>query len=209
MADAGRQIIPASGIIGRMTAIPARKMSPRDYLAWEREQTDKHQYLGGEVFAMAGGSPRHNRLAFNVSGELHSRLRGGNCGGFTPDQKIFIPSTGNYVYPDGGLVCGRVELHAETRDVIENPRVVVEVLSSSTEKHDRGDKWRDYQSVSSLTDYLLVSQRLPRIEHFAREADGSWKYRVAGPGGRIELTTGTVLDVDAIYAGTFELPSDE
>jgi Uma2 family endonuclease len=158
---------------------------------------------------MAGTSPRHNRLAYNTGLALQSGLLGGaDGGGFNSVQKIFIPATGNYVYPDGGLVCGQVELQPGTRDVMQNPRVIVEILSSSTEKHDRGDKWTDYRSVPSLTDYVLVSQRLPQIEHFAREADGSWKYRVAGLGGRIELSTGSVLDVDTIYAGSLELPGD-
>jgi Uma2 family endonuclease len=191
-----------------MSAIPTRKMSPTEYLAWEREQKDKHQYLGGEVLAMAGASPRHNHLAANVLGELYGTHRGSECGSFTSNQRIFIPSTGNYVYPDV-VVCGPIELQSGTRDVMLNPRVIVEVLSSSTENHDRGDKWADYRSVASLTDYVLVSQRRPAVEHFARQSDGTWTYRAAGRGGRIELSTGAVLEVDAIYAAAMEVPGDE
>lgn len=182
-------------------------MSPAEFLAWESAQSVKHQLLGGEVFAMAGGSPRHNRLAARLLGRLEGALEPA-CAPFSSDQKVFIPVSSNFVYPDATVVCGPVELHEGTTDVIDNPRVVIEVLSKSTEQHDRGDKWQDYGSVPSLTDYVLVSQRVARLEHFAREADGSWRYRVVGVGGRLELTTGTVLVVDDIFAGVFEIPGD-
>ena len=89
------------------------------------------------------------------------------------------------------------------------PNVIVEVLSKSSEQHDRGDKWKDYQSIPSLTDYVLVSQRMPRIEHFRRDAEGAWTYRVAGPGGRVELSTRTIIIVDEIYQGALDLPGDD
>jgi|CXWL01.1.fsa_nt_gi Uma2 family endonuclease len=183
-------------------------MSPAEYLGWERAQPDKHQYLRGEVFAMAGGSPRHNLLGANVIAILHAALRGGPCRPFTSDQKIYLPAVGEFVYPDGTVVCGRVRLHDGTSDVIENPTVIVEVLSKSTEQHDRGDKWAGYREIPSLTDYVLVSQRVPRLEHFGREPDG-WKYRVVGAGGHVELTTRCVLIVDELYEGAFEVPGDD
>lgn len=191
------------------TTAPLAKMPAAEYLEWERAQRDKHQFLHGEVFAMAGGSPRHNRLCVNVLAQLHANLRGGPCGPFSSDQKIYIPATGNFVYPDSTVVCGPVQLHAGTSDVIDNPKVVVEVLSKSTEQHDRGDKWEDYRSVPSLTDYVLLSQRIARVEHYGRESDGSWRYRVAGPGGRLELTTGLLLVVDELYETAFDVPGDD
>jgi Uma2 family endonuclease len=183
-------------------------MSAAEFLTWERAQRQKHQFLRGEVFAMAGGSPRHNRLGVNVLAALREALRGGPCGPFSSDQKIYVPVTGDFVYPDGTVVCGPVVLHAGTTDVIENPRVVIEILSKSTESHDRGDKWEDYRSIPSLTDFVLVSQRLARLEHFGRGHNGSWTYRVVGQGERLELTTGTILVVDDLYDGAFELPGD-
>lgn len=95
-------------------------MTPGEYLAWEREQRDKHQYLGGEVFAMAGGSPRHNRLANRVAARLEAGFVDGRCGTLSSDQKVHIPATGNFVYPDCTVICGPVQLHAGTADVIEN-----------------------------------------------------------------------------------------
>ncbi len=157
---------------------------------------------------MAGGSPRHNLLGANVLAALRVALRGGPCRAFTSDQRIHVPATGDYVYADATVICGPVVLHGDSSDVIENPRVVVEVLSKSTEPHDRGDKWEDYREIPTLTDYVLVSQRIARIEHFARGADGSWRYRVVDAGGRVELTSGTVLVVDDLYEGAFEVPGD-
>lgn len=183
-------------------------MSPSEYLSWERLQPGRHQYLRGEVYDMAGGGPRHNLLGANLLARLHAALRGGTCRPFSSDQKIHVPATGDYVYADATVVCGPVQLHDDTSDVIENPKLVVEVLSKSTEQHDRGDKWEDYREIASLTDYVLVSQRIARLEHFGREADGSWRYRVVGAGGRLELTTGVVLVVDELYEGAFEVPGD-
>lgn len=184
------------------------RMSADEYLAWERDQSEKHQLLDGEVFAMAGGSPRHSRLGSRMQTALENAMRGTNCGPFSSDQKVFVPATGNFVYPDASVVCGDVVLHAKSADVIVNPRMVVEVLSKSTEQHDRGDKWADYRSIPSLTDYVLVSQRIARLEHFARDANGTWLYRVAVAGERLTLTNGTVLVVDEIFEGVFNLPSD-
>lgn len=192
-----------------MSATPTRRMSPGDYLAWEREQHGKHQYLRGEAFAMAGGSPRHNRLANRVAARIEASFVDGRCATLSSDQKIHVPATGNFVYPDCTVVCGPVQLHAGTNDVIENPRGVIEILSKSTANHDRGEKWDDYQSIASLTDYVLVSQRAAHVEHFSRNDDGSWTYRVAQAGGRLRLTTGAVLEVDEIYAGAFDLPGDD
>lgn len=149
-------------------------MSPSEYLVWERERREKHQYLGGEVFATAGGSPRHNRLANRVAAQLEAAFADGRCGTLSSDQKVHIPATGNFVYPDCTVICGAVRLHAGTNDVIESPRAVIEVLSKSTADHDRGEKWDDYRSIASLADYVLVAQRTAHIEHFARNDDGSW-----------------------------------
>ena len=186
---------------------PVARMSTTEYLAWERSQRDKHQLIDGQVVARAGGSPRHNRLSARVLARLELALES-PCAAFSSDQKVFIPAANNFVYPDAAVVCGPIVLHEGTSDVLENPRVIVEVLSKSTEQDDRGDKWQDYRSIASLTDYVLVSQRLARLEHFAREADGSWRYRVVAAGGRLRLTTGTELAVDEIFEGVFEIPGD-
>jgi Uma2 family endonuclease len=191
-----------------MTRVVARsKLTAAEYLAWEREQTDKHEFHAGEVFAMAGGSPRHNWIAGNVQSAL-KRALDERCFTFTSDQRIVFEDGTRYVYPDTSVVCGQVLLQDRTADVIVNPTILVEVLSSSTEQYDRGLKWEGYQRLASLTDYLLVAQHEIRIEQFQRASDGRWFYRACGPGDRVLLANGGQIDVDAIYARAFELPGD-
>jgi len=183
-------------------------LSPQEFLAWERLQPTKHEYFHGEVFAMAGGSPRHNALCASVLTALRSALGDGSCNLFTSDQRVSMDRGERYVYPDITVVCGDVSLQEGTTDVVANPTILVEVLSSSTEQYDRGLKWEGYQRLPSLTDYVLVSQREPRIEHFRRESSGSWVYRSAVSGGRVTLSNGATLDIDAVFDRLLELPGD-
>lgn len=183
-------------------------VSPADYLAWERVQPERHEFFHGEVFAMAGGSPRHNALSANVSAALHAALRNGPCHVFSSDQRIGIGQGQRYVYADLSVACGAALLEPGTTDVITNPTVVVEVLSGSTEQYDRGMKWEGYQRLPTLMDYVLVSQAEPRIEHFRRQGDGQWVYQSAGPGARVTLSTGAVLLVDDVFLGAFEIAGE-
>jgi Uma2 family endonuclease len=125
----------------------------------------------------------------------------------TSDQRIVARPNEHYVYADASLVCGPFELANGTTDVLANPRAIFEVLSRSTEAYDRGDKWAAYGRIPSLSEYLLVSQTLPRIEHFQRQAK-DWRYEVLEIGGRITLSEGFELELDALYEGVFELPGD-
>lgn len=189
-------------------AAALQPMSAAEYLAWERGQTERHEYHFGEVFAMAGGSPRHNLLAGAVVAELRAALSGKGCHVLTSDQRISAEPGRRYVYSDAVAVCGPMELEPGTADVLANPRVVVEVLSRSTEAYDRGDKWDAYQRLTSVTDYLLVEQGAVRIEHYQRESDRTWRYRVLGAGEAVTLKGGATLSVDAIYEGAFDLAGD-
>jgi Uma2 family endonuclease len=183
-------------------------ISPADFLTWERAHAERHEFFRGEVFAMAGGSPRHNALCANVSAALHSSSKGSPCHVYSSDQRIGIGQGQRYVYADLSVTCGPIALEPGTTDVITNPSVVVEVLSSSTEQYDRGMTWEGYQGLASLTDYVLVSQAEPRIEHFRRQGDGQWIYQSAGPGGRVTLSTGAVLRVDDIFADTLDIAGE-
>jgi len=183
-------------------------MSAADYLAWERTQSEKHEFHLGEVFAMAGGSHRHNFLSGAMVAELRAALRGKGCVVFTSDERISIEQGQRYVYADAVAVCGAVKTEAGTSDVLTNPRILVEVLSRNTEAYDRGAKWEAYQALDSLSDYLLVAQGAARVEHYRREADGSWRYRVHGAGEALVLTNEATLSVDAIYEGAFDLSAD-
>jgi Uma2 family endonuclease len=180
---------------------------PDEYLAWEREQVDKHEYHAGDVFAMAAGSPRHNWIAGNIQNALE-RGPDDRCFTFTSDQRIGLDDGKQYVYPDASVVSGPIILQDGTDDVVTNPSIVVEVLSGSTERNDRGVKWEGYQRLASLTDYLLVVQHEMRIEHFQRVPDLGWLYRSYAAGDRLVLANGAQLDVDAVYARAFDLPGD-
>lgn len=180
-------------------------MTADDYLAWERAQAEKHEFFRGEVFAMAGGSMRHNVLSGRILRALAAALEPRGCVVLTSDQRV-ISADDHYVYPDVTVVCGPPELRKH--DVLANPTALVEVLSSTTEQYDRGLKWEGYQRLASLQDYVLVSQTEPRVEVFRRGADGTWIYRAAGAGERLTLSSGAALHVDEIFAGTADLPGD-
>lgn len=197
------------GSVCKMGRVAERsQLTAAEYLAWEREQPVKHEFFHGEVFAMAGGSPRHNALGMSTGSELRAALRSRGCSVLSSDQRLAFPPEERYVYPDVTVVCGSLAFQQGTKDVITNPSILVEVLSRSTEEYDRGLKWAGYQAIGSLTDYLLVAQAEVRIEHYRRNGDGSWTYRTAGLGERVTLTGGGELAVDAIYLDMFELPGD-
>lgn len=181
-------------------------VTPAEFLAWERTQPEHHEYWRGEIFPMAGGSPRHAALASRIARALGKELAG-RCETFSSDLQIGVTAD-KYVYADVTVVCGTLELRPGTEDVVRNPRIVVEVLSKNTEQYDRGAKWQAYQHLESLTDYVLVSQSSPRMEHFSRAEDGAWVYRHADAGGRVTTSTGAVLDVDDIFRGAFDLPGE-
>lgn len=183
-------------------------MTAREYLAFERDAKEKHQYVGGEVFAMAGASPRHNGLVGALVARIFQALGAGPCRVFPSDLKIYVPSFDTFTYPDVSVVCGPLEFHEDTTDVVTNPRVLFEVLSESTERYDRGDKAEGYRAIPSVLDHLFIAQHKAHVEHYARQGDGSWTLREASAGGRVTIASvPMVLDVDALYAGVFDLPT--
>lgn len=149
--------------------------SPEQYLSLERVSEIRHEYLDGSVYAMAGESPEHSTICFNLAGVMHAQLRGTSCRGFSPNMKIRTDTGGLYAYPDLSVVCGEPTFHDERRDVLLNPTVIFEVLSRSTENYDRGEKFLRYTTqIESLRDYVLISQQRPRVECFSRQPDGAW-----------------------------------
>jgi Uma2 family endonuclease len=201
---------PKRGSVCRVTLVaPHRRVEPEEFLAWERLQPERHFYVRGEVFAMAGGSPRHSMLASRVIMLLGERLRGRPCDVHTSDLRLGIDAE-HFVYADAAIVCRPIERRPGTTDVVTNPKVVIEVLSKGTEGHDRGEKQAGYLALPSLEYFVLVSQREPRVEIYARQADGSFRFTVHGPGSRVELDRiGATMEVDDVYTGAFELPGDE
>ncbi|HEY8379834.1 MAG TPA: Uma2 family endonuclease [Nannocystis sp.] len=183
-----------------MTAATKTRLSPAEYLARENASELKHEYINGEVVAMAGGSPRRNAIAINIAGELRTRLRGGRCRPFGSDQRVHVPDTGLYTYPDVTVVCGGLETHPDDRNTICNPRVIFEVLSASTEAHDRGAKFSHYRRCASLAEYVLVSQRERVVEHYRRTEDGRWVLSEYRGSETMELPSlGICLPLDEVY----------
>jgi Uma2 family endonuclease len=157
-----------------MSAIPKQKLTAAEYLFAERKAEFKSEFLNGEIFAMAGGSREHNRIKENLVGELFGRLKGGPCQTFSSDQRVLVEATGLYTYPDVVILSGQGTYDPADRDTLTNPIALIEVLSPSTERYDRGAKFRGYQQIPSMTEYILVAQDEPVCERFVRQDDGSW-----------------------------------
>ena len=170
-----------------------------EYLAFERDSALKHEYVDGEIFAMAGGSLTHSALASRISAALENGRPHG-CTAFQSDMRLRVLATGRAAYPDASMVCGPIELDPAdpSGTTITNPTLLVEVLSPSTEEVDRADKWRDYQRIASLQEYVLVGQE-PRIEIYRRQSAGNWEY-IDVREGSVTLASGPVLDLALLYA---------
>src|SRR5262245_2639280 len=162
--------------------IKNRLYTVAEYLELERQAEDRHEFIDGEIRAMAGESPQHSSICVNIAGEVRAELRGKSCQAFSPNMKVQSgeqiepnSSKGLFSYADLTVVCGEPRFHDKFGDVLLNPRVIFEVLSSSTESFDRGEKFRRFRINNlSLTDYILISQTEPLIEHFIRQPDDTW-----------------------------------
>lgn len=176
-------------------------MTYAQYLVAEAGSEVRHEYLNGEVWAMAGGTPEHGALALALAGELREALRGKSCRLYSSDVRVRIAGTGLTTYPDLSVVCGQLETAPDDPDAILNPVVLVEVLSGTTEGYDRGAKAAHYRRIPSLREYVLVSQDDPLVEVYRRGQSGRWELLEARPGESIELASlGIRLDVAAVYA---------
>jgi Uma2 family endonuclease len=163
-------------------AIPQEKIRRRytaeEYLESERAAQCRHEFLDGQIFAMAGESLSHSRICINLAIEAGSKLKGKPCEALSPNMKVRTSSASLFAYPDLTIVCGEPQFHDTKKDVLTNPQVIFEVLSPSTETYDRTTKFQRYRMGNeTLTDYILVSQDKVFVEHFTKQADGSWLYR--------------------------------
>jgi Uma2 family endonuclease len=147
------------------------RYTPEQYLAMERKANFRSEYDGGFITAMAGGSPEHNTIALNMSGEIRSQLKGRPCVVYMSDVRLCVSPTGLYTYPDVMAVCGERQFLDGAKDTLLNPNMIVEVLSDSTESYDRGRKFRHYQQLASFREYVLVAQDEVRVERFTRHGD--------------------------------------
>ena len=175
-----------------------------EYLALEEESLTRHEFLDGEIYAMAGGTPDHAALAGAVIGVLQGRLPQG-CRVFTLDLRIRIPKTGLSTYPDGAVVCGRSARADDDPLAVVNPVLLLEVTSPSTEQYDRGEKLRHYQTLPSLRDLLVVSHHERRITVVSRIGDDRWESVDYRTGQTFTLASlGGVIAVSDVYREEFE-----
>ncbi len=158
-----------------MAINPLTKLTPAEYLACERGQSDaRHEYLDGEIPMMAGASLAHNRIVGNTFASLHAQLRRSACSVFASDMRVRVPATGLYTYPDISALCDEPQFEDDESDILLNPHMIIEVLSPSTEAYDRGAKFDHYRSIESLQTYVLITQDKPQIELFQRQDQGHW-----------------------------------
>lgn len=156
-----------------MSAVPSQpRFTYADYLVWEEAQPERHEYLGGEVFAMAGGSTAHNTLTGNMYMALRAQTRGTPCRVYMADVKLRVEAANASFYPDVFVTCSAADAARSNQQ--QDALLIVEVLSPSTEGHDRGDKFSAYRMLPSLQAVVFVTQGQPHIEAFIRSADGVW-----------------------------------
>jgi Uma2 family endonuclease len=188
------------------------KVTIEEYLRCEREAEERHEYLNGLVYAMAGESPDHGIISVNLVRELSVRLRGGPCQPFTKDTKVRCePSPmpphsmrGLFAYPDIVVACGERQYHDKYKDVLLNPTVIIEILSKTTKDFDRGEKFEHCRTwLPSLQEYVLVHQSQPRIEHYERQKTGQWLLTtIDGMDARLPLQSlDCTLGLQDIYEG--------
>ena len=151
-----------------------RRLTPQEYLARERQAQTKSEYIGGDILAMAGGSPNHSRIASDARRSLGNRLADKPCELFDSDLRVRVRRPGPYYYPDASVVCG--EAIFDDEDCLTNPTVVIEVLSPTTAGYDRGEKWVHYRQMESLQQYVLIAQNEPLVEHYVRLESGVWRF---------------------------------
>jgi Uma2 family endonuclease len=157
-----------------MTSRAATLFTAVEYLALEKASDRKHEFVDGAIVAMAGGRPAHNMLAVNMTVGLSTISRRRGCATMNSDQRVHVPATGLYTYPDVIVACGPRRYADDDPPSLLNPTVLVEVTSDTTEDFDRGKKFLHYQSIAELRDYVIISHRERRLDHYRRERDGQW-----------------------------------
>lgn len=190
------------------TAQTMPRISPQMYLESERRAAFKSEYYDGHIYAMAGASEAHQSISANVIMEIGPALKKKGCKIYPSDMKVWIPLKRSFVYPDLSIACGTPKMHDEHRDVLENPIVVFEILSPSTELHERTLKFDGYCSIPELQHYLLISQETARVEVYTKNADELWVLaRYTGLDQTLQLPAGDVAIPMASLYDKIEFPA--
>ena len=172
-----------------------------DYVALELDSSTKHEFLDGEIYAMAGGSEEHSALAAEVLRALGNAVGTRPCRVHSSDLRIYVEAVGLATFPDGSVICGPLQQHTPSPDATAlNPLILLEVTSDSSEEYDTGTKLEAYRTIPTLREYIVVSHREQRITVYRRDESGAWTMRVAIAGGKVAIETlGAELVVDGIY----------
>ncbi len=173
------------------------------YLEMERQSPIRHELIDGYVYAMAGGTQRHDRIARTITRLLEDHLEGNACQVFSMNMKVRLANDKDYVYADATVTCDPRDVADELSDYISDPRLIVEVLSDSTEKHDRGTKFDLYRGRDTLTEYMLIETERVGVEVRTRNADGLWAATTYGSGQAVYLASVDMgIPIQALYRGT-------
>jgi Uma2 family endonuclease len=165
------------------------QLTPEQYLAFERASPLRHEYHAGSIFAMSGASRAHNLIAGNLCAELSRQLRDRPCEAYITDMRVLVRPTGLYTYPDIVAVCDEPQFQDSAVDTLLNPTLIIEVLSPSTEAHDRGAKFAHYRRLESLRQYVLVAQDQVRVERYTRQGDEWLLAELGGLGETLDLAS--------------------
>ncbi len=181
--------------------------SEAEYLAFEEASPIRHEYVGGEAYAMSGGTLRHNRIAANALFTLMSNLKGKPCQVFMSDVKLHVARDSAYYYPDVMVTCSEQASAANESQVVNDPLLVIEVISPSTEGTDRREKLAAYRHLPSLQEYALISQDTQQVEVYRRQGEfgqlSNWLYITYEPGDVVEFAAvGVTLPLADLYTGT-------
>jgi len=190
-----------------MAVLPARRLHRylyADYVALEITSPTKHEFLDGEIYAMAGGTEEHSALAASVLRVLGNAVGDRPCRVHTSDLRIYVDAVGLATFPDGSVICGPLAQHAPSPIATAlNPMVLLEVTSDSSEEYDHGEKLEFYRTIPTLREYIIVSHRERRITVHHRHERGTWSTSAATPGSRVRVDSlGAELDVAEIYRGS-------
>ncbi|MEL6249844.1 MAG: Uma2 family endonuclease [Cyanobacteria bacterium J06648_16] len=179
---------------------PFPQLTPDEYLAWEAQQPEKHEYIDGQIYAMGGGTVSRGRIAIRLTSLVDGHLSGTKCIPGNSDIKISIPGTGNYTYSDASVTCDDRDQTAT--QFFTHPCLIVEVLSDSTEAYDRGGKFRLYRLNPVLQEYLLVSSTRLEIDLYRKNDAGEWVIVNYQPGDTVALRSINLsFPIEQVYEG--------
>ena len=203
-----------------MTKLSKKYYTPEEYLELEEKAAYKSEYIHGEIFpmgdfegdtpeAMAGAKPAHNAIRENLSIEIGSFLKKKSCRSYSSDQRVLIPTTGLYAYPDLVVVCGKPEFSDSQTGSLTNPVLIVEVLSQSTANYDRSEKFELYRDIPTFKEYLLIDSRRVWVELWRKSEQGIWSLMLESKSLEAVIhleTIGADLLLADLYANTEDLP---